>query len=156
MRHGLLLSVYREDAMLLVFVRRLLLVGAWAWAIQHQHANYDSDHGKMVTYSLVDKEFLVFSLFSFDALRYLDLLQLSALFEDLALCFYPLLDQMLALIDRDQELSGILKLSPQFLQLLGHLSISTSGLASLSYFTTSETDICVVVVSVGTSFEFEI
>ena len=138
-----------------VFVHRLLLVWASAWAIQHQHANYDSDHGKMVTYSLVDKEFLVFSLFSFDALRYLDLLQLSALFEDLALCFYPLLDQMLALIDRDQELSGILKLSSQLLQLLSHLSISTSGLASLSYFATSETDISVVVISVGSSFELE-
>jgi hypothetical protein len=131
-----------------------LLVWALAWAIQHQHANHNNGN-KIMTYSLVDKEFLVFSLFTFDSLLHLDLLQLTALFEHLAFCLYPLLDQLLALIDRNQELPGIFKLSSQLLELLSHLSISTSGLASLSYFATSETDICVVVVSIGTSFELE-
>jgi hypothetical protein len=125
-----------------------LLVWALAWAIQHQHANHNNGN-KIMTYSLVDKEFLVFSLFTFDPLLHLDLLQLTAF------CLYSLLDQLLALIDRNQELPGIFKLSSQLLELLSHLSISTSGFASLSYFTASETDISVVVVSIGTSFELE-
>ena len=63
-----------------VFVHRLLLVWAWAWAIQHQHANHIYGK-KIMTYSLVNKEFLVFSLFTFDSLLHLDSLQLTALFE---------------------------------------------------------------------------
>ena len=137
-----------------VFVRRLSLVWAWAWAIQHQRANHNRSK-TIMTYSLVDKEFLVFSLFTFDPLLHLDLLQFTSLFEHFTFGLYPLLDQSLALVDRDQKLPGIFKLSPQLLELLSHLSISTSGLASLSYFAASETDICVVIVSVGTSFELE-
>ena len=137
-----------------VVVHLLWLVWAWAWAIQHQHANYNNGN-KIMTYSLVDKEFLIFSLFTFDPLLHLHLLQITALLEHFAFCLYPLLDQTLALVDGDQELPGVFKLSSQLLELLSHLSISTSGLASLSYFATSETDICVVIVSIGTSLEFQ-
>jgi hypothetical protein len=77
-----------------------LLVWALAWAIQHQRANHN-DGNNIMTYSLVDKEFFVFSLFTFDPLLHLDLLQLTALFEHLTFCLYSLLDQSLALIDRN-------------------------------------------------------
>lgn len=140
--------------MLWAFVHRPLLAWASVWAVQHQHTNHIEGDMNM-TYSLVDKEFLVFSLFAFDPLLHLDLLQLTALFEHLTFCLYPLLDQTLALIDRYEKLSCILKLSPQLLELLSYLSISTSGLASLSYFATSETYVGVVVVSIGTSLELE-
>ena len=98
------------------------------------------------THSLSDEEFFVVSLFALDTLLDLDHLQLASLLKQLPLRLVALRVQLLSLVDGMHQLSGFLELSPQLLQLLSHLGISTSRLTRLSDFSPSETDVRVRVV----------
>jgi hypothetical protein len=103
-------------------------------------------------YLLVDKKIHVVARHVEVPLRLLDG---STLLEYLAVQRQLFLARKFSLLGQVHQLSSVLQLDPQSLQLLDNLGISAASLASLPDFTAAETDVWIGIVRVYVAFVLE-
>lgn len=100
-------------------------------------------------WSLVDQQLLILTFLSDNVLTDFDFLKLSPLFEDCPGSLQLLLMEFFAIAHHLDQLSRRFEFHTKLFELLHDLSITASGLARLSSFTTTEADIWVGIVCLG-------